>query len=266
MSTERTPITEADLHAYADGQLPDARRLEVEAYLAGRPDDQARVQAWLRDSEALRALLAPVLAEPIPVRIPTAPPRRAAPWRQFAVAASIAVFSASLGWFGRAALLDDPSVATVASRAIPVDSTPAFARQAAVAHVVYSPEVRRPVEVAANQEQELVAWLSKRLDAPVRPPHLERVGYELIGGRLLPGERGPVAQFMYHDASGQRLTLYVTRKADSNGDTAFRFTKEGPVSVFYWIDGRFGYALSAGTGKDELYKVAREVYRQLAAT
>ncbi len=261
MSADRTPIAEADLHAYADGQLPEARRLEVEGYLAGRPDEQARVQAWLRDNEALRELLAPVLAEPIPVRIPTAPSGRR--WRQFAVAASIAVFSASLGWFGRAALLDAPSV-TVASRAIPVDSTPAFARQAAVAHVVYSPEVRRPVEVTANQEQELVAWLSKRLNAPVRPPHLERVGYELIGGRLLPGDRGPVAQFMYHDASGQRLTLYVTRKADSTGDTAFRFTKEGPVSVFYWIDGRFGYALSAGTGKDELYKVAREVYRQLA--
>lgn len=263
MSTDRSPITEADLHAYADGQLPEARRLEVEAYLAGRPDEQAYVQAWLRDNEALRKLLAPMLAEPVPVRIPTAPPRRAAPWRQFAVAASIAVFSASLGWLGRAAL-DDPSV-TMASRAISVDSTPAFARRAAVSHVVYSPEVRRPVEVTANQEQELVAWLSKRLDAPVRPPHLERVGYELIGGRLLPGDRGPVAQFMYHDASGQRLTLYVTRKTDSTGDTAFRFTKEGPVSVFYWIDGRFGYALSAGTGKDELYKVAREVYRQLAA-
>ncbi len=262
MRTERTPITEADLHAYADGQLAEARRLEVEAYLAGRPDEQARVQAWLRDNEALRELLAPVLAEPIPVRIPTSPSR--GHWRQLAVAASIAAFGVSVGWFGRGALPVEPAIPAAANGIAP-DSTPAFARRAAVAHVVYSPEVRRPVEVTANQEQELVAWLSKRLDAPVRPPHLERVGYELIGGRLLPGERGPVAQFMYHDASGQRLTLYVTRKADSTGDTAFRFTKEGPVSVFYWIDGRFGYALSAGTGQDELYKVAREVYRQLAA-
>jgi anti-sigma factor RsiW len=262
MTAERTPITEADLHAYADGQLLEARRLEVEAYLAARPDDRARVQGWVKDSEALRELLAPVLAEPIPVRIPTRPGR--GHWRQLAVAASIAAFGAGAGWFGRGALLDESATPVVAN-GIPLDSAAAFARRAAVAHVVYSPEVRRPVEVAANQEQELVAWLSKRLDAPVRPPHLERVGYELIGGRLLPGDRGPVAQFMYHDASGQRLTLYVTRKTASTGDTAFRFVKEGPVSVFYWIDGRFGYALSAGTGKDELYKVAREVYRQLAA-
>ncbi len=80
----------------------------------------------------------------------------------------------------------------------------------------------------------------------------------------MPGDRGPVAQFMYQDGVGQRLTLYVTREAASGGDTAFRFSQEGPVSVFYWIDGTYGYALSAGTGKDELYKVAREVYRQLA--
>jgi len=263
MTTDGTPITEAELHAYADGQLPEARRLQLEAYLAARPDDQARVRAWMKDSEALRELLAPVLAEPIPARIPTAPSRRQAGWRQFAVAASIAAFSASLGWFGRGALLMEPAV-PLASSEIPLDSAAALARRAAVAHVVYSPEVRRPVEVTAKQEDELVAWLSKRLDAKVRPPHLERVGYELIGGRLLPGDRGPVAQFMYQDTSGQRLTLYVTHKTEPTGDTAFRFTKEGPVSVFYWIDGQFGYALSAGSGKNELYQVAQEVYRQLA--
>jgi len=69
---------------------------------------------------------------------------------------------------------------------------------------------------------------------------------------------------MYHDAGGQRLTLYVAREGASGGDTAFRFAQEGPVSVFYWIDGRFGYALSAGIAKSELYKLAQEVHRQLA--
>jgi anti-sigma factor RsiW len=85
----------------------------------------------------------------------------------------------------------------------------------------------------------------------------------LIGGRLLPGNRGPVAQFMYHDASGQRLTLDVTTEDASNRDTGFRFAKEGPVNVFYWIDGKFGYALSAGIDKGELARVASAVYDQL---
>lgn len=260
MSAERSPITEADLHAYADGQLPVARRLDVEAWLASRPEDQARVQAWVRDNEALRELLAPVLAEPIPAALGAPPPRRTVPWRQLALAASIAAFGVGLGWVGRGVLSGDPAAPV---RAAAGDSPPAFARRAAVAHAVFSPEVRRPVEVGAEQESQLVAWLSKRLEAPVKPPHLGRAGYELIGGRLLPGERGAVAQFMYQDRSGQRLTLYVTREAQPAGEHAFRFSREGSVSVFYWIDGGFGYALSSAAGKDELYEVAQEVYRQL---
>ena len=45
-----------------------------------------------------------------------------------------------------------------------------FAHRAAVAHVVYSPDVRRPVEVGADQEQALVTWLTKRMGTDVRPP------------------------------------------------------------------------------------------------
>ena len=40
---------------------------------------------------------------------------------------------------------------------------------------------------------------------------------------------------------------------------AFRFGQDGPVSVFYWVDDRFGYALSAGADREELMKVSQEV-------
>lgn len=260
VGAERTPITEADLHAYADGQLPVGRRLEVEAYLASRPDDRARVQSWLGDNRALRELLEPVLAEPIPGRIRTVPSVGARPFRQLALAACIAAFGAGVGWVGRGALSPDPGAAYPLTVR---DSTPGFARHAAVAHAVYSPEVRRPVEVGIDQESQLVAWLSKRLGAHVDPPRLGRVGYELIGGRLLPGERGAVAQFMYHDRLGRRLTLYMTREAEFAGDHGFRFSQQGPVSVIYWVGGGFGYALSAGVSRDELYEVAEDAYRQL---
>jgi anti-sigma factor RsiW len=101
------------------------------------------------------------------------------------------------------------------------------------------------------------------LDGDVRPPHLADLGYELVGGRLLPAGDGPAAQFMYQDARGQRLTLYVQRDAKGGGETAFRYAKQGSVSVFYWVDGPFGYALSGEQGKNELLQVAYSVYRQL---
>jgi anti-sigma factor RsiW len=68
---------------------------------------------------------------------------------------------------------------------------------------------------------------------------------------------------MYHDSTGQRLTLYVSNENAVNRDTGFRFAQEGPVNVFYWVDGKFGYALSAGIAQNELARVATAVYDQL---
>ena len=68
---------------------------------------------------------------------------------------------------------------------------------------------------------------------------------------------------MYHDAQGQRLTLYVTRETQHAGTTGFRFAQAGPVNMFYWVDASFGYALSAGIDRSELARVATAVYDQL---
>ena len=84
---------------------------------------------------------------------------------------------------------------------------------------------------------------------------------------MLPGDSGPVAQFMYHDKIGQRLTLYVTREAvlpAGQSETAFRFGQNGPVNVFYWVDKNFGYALSGEVDRQEMLRVSQAVYRQLA--
>ena len=260
------PISEDDLQAYVDAALPEARYGEVDEYLAVHPEESERVRTYQTQKQALKALFNPVLDEPLPERLRAlaSPPLVAvdpqkrpflARWSLQRIAAGllVALVSGVAGWLGHAQY-------QAADRQVQLVPLP---RQAAVAHVVFSPDVRRPVEVSAEQEDQLVAWLSKRLGTPVRPPKLGAIGYELIGGRLLPGNSGPVAQFMYHDASGQRLTLYVTTENAANRDTGFRFAKEGPVNVFYWIDGKFGYALSAGINKSELARVATAVYDQL---
>jgi len=183
--------------------------------------------------------------------------------RSLAAGVLIAVVSGGSAWMLRGALDADAARRAFASPASVNDSTlTGFAQRAAIAHVVYSPDVRRPVEVGADQEQALVTWLTKRMGSAVRAPSLGSLGYQLIGGRLLPGEKGPVAQFMYGAPGGQRLTLYVTREV-SGQDTSFRFGKDGAVNVFYWVEDHFGYAIAAGADRDALMKVSQEVYRQL---
>jgi anti-sigma factor RsiW len=254
MNETMKTVTESDLQAYTDGHLDPLRRAEVEAWLAVHPDDAERVAAYRQQNAALHALFDPVLNEAVPQRL-TKPERQ--PWsmkfpqlRYAAVAAWLAI-GATLGW-----LMHSEQERGAAS-------STALAHQAALAHAVYSPEVKHPVEVGADQEAHLTAWLSKRLGMPLKVPHLGSTGYELVGGRLLPGTHGPAAQFMYQDKHGQRLTLYVrTDKAD-NQETAFRYAHEENVGVFYWIDGPFGYALSGDQEKVELLKVAQVIYQQL---
>lgn len=268
------PVTEAELHAHVDGVLPPARRAEIDAYLALRPAEAERLQAYARQNAALRALFNPVLDEAVPERLTAAPRRRAWSWQRYAAGLLIACASGAAGWVlhgsgpeGSGPEGAGPGTVQLAQApgAVPalLPAGASLAHRAAVAHAVYSPEVRHPVEVGAEQEAHLVAWLSKRLGTTLHVPRLAGLGYELIGGRLLPGNSGPVAQFMYGDGAGRRLTLYVSAEQAQGKDTAFRFVQEGPVNVFYWIDGTFGYALSAGIGQAELTQIAVLVYQQL---
>ena len=113
-------------------------------------------------------------------------------------------------------------------------------------------------------------WLSKRLGKPLKVPVLSSQGYELVGGRLLPGEDGARAQFMFQNAAGVRVTLYLGALDGSlvagkpaNAETIFRYSNDGPVPAFYWMDQGFGYAMSGPVTRDELMRLAELVYQQL---
>lgn len=248
----KPPISESELHAYVDGVLPAPRIAEVEAYLEDHPEEAARVAAYRAQVTALHREFDAVLDEPVPARLLI----RHSWWlRPLARHAAVVAWIALGGVIGWQLHAYNSTSSRVESASLP--------RQAAIAHAVYSPEVRRPVEVGADQESQLVNWLSKRLGTQLKVPQLGEVSYSLVGGRLLPGERGPVAQFMYQDDKGRRLTLYVRVNPDDTRETAFRFAQEGRVGVFYWVDRKLGYALSGEVDKPELLRVATAVYRQL---
>lgn len=250
-------LSEAELQAFVDGRLDAPRRAAVEAWLAGHPEDAERVADYRRIAQALRAAFDPVLDEPVPQRL-TRTPGAGRAWPRYAAVAGWIALGAALGAVTTWQWRDAPR-----PNAAAVDMGSTMARRAALAHATYSPEVRHPVEVGADQEAHLVAWLSKRLGTPVQPPKLDAIGYSLMGGRLLPGDNGPVAHFMYQCTKGTRVTLYLRAGANESRETAFRYAEERNVRVFYWIDRKFGYAISsADISRDDLYKVANTVYQQ----
>ena len=256
MSGQRR-ISEAELHAFVDGELAPAEHAEVTDLLAASPADLALVREIREINEAIRARYGGGVAEPVPAAVERELARLGRGWlawpRRLARPAAAAVLllgAAAAGYVARG-LLAEPRV-----------PEPAFVATALVAHSVYVPEVRHPVEVRAD-EAHLVRWLAKRVGGPVRAPALASSGWKLMGGRLLPDQDGhPAAQFMYEDATGRRLTLYI-RKETGLGNTAFRFFERDGFGAFYWIDRPLAYALTGRLSRDELTTLANIVYGQL---
>lgn len=240
-------VTESELHAYVDGLLDSARRLEVEAYLAANPSQAERLRAYALQNEKLHGLFDSTLEEPIPEGLRPSSTRFPRNPARYAALLAAALIGGTFGWTLRAT--SSPTIAQT------------MPQRAAMAHLVYAPEILHPVEVSAKEEAHLAQWLSKRLGGPVHAPQLRDLGFELVGGRLLPDQVGPAAQFMYQDGRGERLTLYVRNALSNNRETAFRYAQEGKVGVFYWVDGPFGYALTGEFERRQLLRIAENVYR-----
>ncbi len=48
-------VQESDLHAYFDGELPEARRIEVETWLQDDPEGQKKQEDWALQTAELQA-------------------------------------------------------------------------------------------------------------------------------------------------------------------------------------------------------------------
>ncbi|MBI3562363.1 MAG: anti-sigma factor [Gammaproteobacteria bacterium] len=247
------PLSDQELQAYVDDRLSPQRRAEIEHYLTVHPDLADKARIYQMQNQLLHGLFDRIREEPIPERL-THIVKAQSQWRYYrAAAAMVWLVVGGLGGY----LLRGEVVTTV-TVAEP------FTERAAVAHVVYSAEVLHPVEVGADQEAHLVQWLSKRLGHPLRTPDLTRFGYQLVGGRLLPGDKGAAAQFMYQNSIGARLTLYVTVKDVGTEQTGFRMDQEDGQQVMYWVDNTLGFALVGEKDRKQLLEIARATYQAMS--
>jgi anti-sigma factor RsiW len=242
------------LHAYADGALSPQQRREVEGYLEGNPQAQQRLQEYQLLRSGLQRLYGPVIDEPIPATLRRF--SRQNRWRiplAAAAAGLLLLAGGTSGWMLRGAAIEHH------------DDDSYVIAEAAVAYTVYTPEVIHPVEVSAEREGHLAAWLGQRLGVTLRIPGLGEVGQTLVGGRLLSSEYGPGALLMYEASSGERIVLYVCRDDAGHQASALRFAHHDEVSVFYWFDGTLSYAIAARLARADLREIARAAYSEMTS-
>lgn len=250
MTNPRIPVTEDELHAYVDNELPTERRGDVEAWLAARPEDAARVQSWAAMAEMLHARYDSVLDEPVPKRLEleqlAAPPRR---WIYGAVAAALVAFIAGggIGWIAHGAAATPSAFQSITGEALN-------------AHRLYVVEVRHPVEVPGAERAHLQQWLTRRCGWKVHAPDLDSAGLKLVGGRLLPGPAGPASFLMYEGPSGERFTVYAAKATVET--TQMRYAAQGRDSALFWAERGVGFVVSGSGDRDRLTQIAKLVYDQ----
>lgn len=250
MIDPKIPVTEDELHAYVDNELPAERRGDVEAWLATHPDCAERVKAWREMADALHARYDHVVDEVVPKRLEL--DRLASRPRQWLYGAAAAVLAAFIGGGGAGWVARGITATPSAIQSLTTDALDA--------HRLYVVEVRHPVEVPGSERDHLQTWLTKRCGWDVRAPKLDASGLKLVGGRLLPGPTGPASFFMYESASGERYTLYASRS--KAGSAQMRYTAAENSGAMYWSEADVSYVLSGPMDKDKLNRVARQVYDQ----
>ena len=165
------------------GELDPERRAAVDRYLAEHPRG-GRARRGLAPAErgARRALWPHRRSEPVPPRLDVH---------------RIAGALAASGWrrgpgtaLRRPRFFSLPSVSPAAGSVGATGRLDAWANtlvaEAVAAHNLYTREVVHPVEVGADQQTDLTAWLSKRLGRNLVVPDFRPLGFSLVGGRLLP--------------------------------------------------------------------------------
>jgi anti-sigma factor RsiW len=250
------PVTEEDLHSYVDAVLDPARRAEIDEYLRHHPDVAQRVRAYAQQREGLRTAFAPVAEEPIPpelslARLVEAHRRssRSTPWRAAAAAVLLFGLGGAGGWAMHGMSDTPPSGIT------------ALAQEAAFNYSVYSPDQMHPVELTAADRDELVGWISNRLNTSIMVPDLSSSGYRFMGGRLVATSHGPAGLLMYDNDHGIRLVMFV--RAMEKSTTSMSQSANGSVTGFSWAKNGLGYSVVGEASSDILHPLANEIRRQV---
>jgi anti-sigma factor RsiW len=258
------PITEDDLHAHVDGALDAGRRYEVEIYLAGHPEVAARIADYARHREDLRAALAPIAEEPVPPELGLnhlIEARRArfrfgsssfSSWRGAAAAMIMLGVGGVGGWGMHGTMTAEPAQGGILS----------LASEAMDSYKVFGQDKLHPVEIKASDSDQLLGWISARLQRPVKLPDLSAAGYRFMGGRLVATPHGPAGMFLYDDDQGTRLAV-VMRPMEIDQNTGMSEHSTGAIGGVTWADKGIGYSLVGTSQPKTLHPLADEVRRQI---
>lgn len=100
------------------------------------------------------------------------------------------------------------------------NSLAGVAQFAVDAHQLYTKDSRHGVEVSVRNSKHLRSWMKSQLKTNVDPVNLEKHGYKLLGGRVLPVKGTIAGQYMYKNKKDKsKLTILVSSYVQDTQNT-----------------------------------------------
>ncbi|MCM2502630.1 anti-sigma factor [Aureimonas altamirensis] len=236
MRTDPDPITEFDLAAYVDDQLPVHRRIAVEAHLAEHPGEAAEMMAALRLRDELRVALS-AATPPSGTRTDALARHlqralgRGGAVRQLPRVAALALML-GVGWFASAefnALGVRESVAAAPPPTFVADAVRSHATSALRAAMISQ------IETAEYDPAEILAATAIRL--PALP-----ADWVVHDVQVYPSTFGPSVAMALGSPDLGEVSLFAVRPGSFDVMPVGTFAA-GEASAAYWQLGEVAYAL-----------------------
>jgi anti-sigma factor RsiW len=261
LSTPSQTDFDPELHAFIDGRLDPEAAAEFDARLDADPELQRYLEAMIGDRDAIRGAadaldIAPTNLRTAALERKLAKSLQRRRWQAAItgpvskqMAAGVVMFA--FGWSAHMTLAPTAGV------------YPSYVAEGLGAHTVFADDAVYPVEFTPEATTAALDWMSEKLKRKINSPALDALGLELVGTRLSGTREGPLAQFIYEDQSGNRLSLVVMPHPEGAPEADLRVAREDTNSVGYWSNAALDFAVIANTSNLQIETVAAEVTRNV---
>jgi anti-sigma factor RsiW len=282
------------LVAYLDGELEDAERRHVEAWLEADPAVRDRLSALAQSANLLRSSYADIVNEPVPERLIAAargaaesaaqpheaeilvlqrPAATARPlpsgrwgWGLTAAAGLLGILFGGAGGYVLPGVLNPANPAAERQLAAAAVNSSWLDNAAGYYKLVVNAGDTMLVDVPASPDtREALLKISQNLPQQVRLPDLKPWGLSFRGARLVVVEGRPAAQLVYVTDNKAIGPLTLVIGASKLPDITPTFDHRQDVNLLYWRHHGRAYALVGQTDIGYLWGIANDVAWQLDA-
>ncbi len=256
------------LHAFADRQLSQNEENKVIDFLERHPDRMQLLRGHMDDKQRINDAVK-LEDEPADATIDTladclsdrlANHERRERTKRWSLRSAASVALMAVGWTAHTAYVDTPASSPTPALMASLETAelPSFLADAAGAHSLFGLDRVRPVEYTAESEGAMQDWFGSLFDADSSVPHLEQTGFDLVGGRMLATAEGPIAQLLYENTPGDRVSLFFTKQQIGEG-SEMKLVLVGKTFASYWNDDEFSYAVVEEAPGADIGVVATQV-------